>query len=331
MINQIKKGIKYVKTSLGNISNFGIEIVFFQIISKTLPRLLPVQLRFLINPIVMKNQNMIMNYLYKHYGYVKEKFLSAQNDPNISNIDKGKRIWLMWLQGENEAPKLVKTCINSIKEENKNAIVQVITKENVRNYIDVPDRLQRLFDDGKVSATHYSDYCRVALLSKYGGIWIDSTMFMTRSIPDDVFKHKFYSIRASNPRKEIMSVARYRWNTFFMGGLGGNDSIFEFTRLLLFEYWKSENASIDYLLIDYAMNMACEMIPDINKAVVDTPLNNTKILWLERKMNSKYESEKWEEIKKSSTYVFKLTYKNPHIQKRQGAETYYSKFITHDL
>lgn len=54
----------------------------------------------------------ILNYLEKEYSYVLEKY----NDYNVGTmyIDDAP-VWVCWLQGYEQAPVIVKKCIDSIK------------------------------------------------------------------------------------------------------------------------------------------------------------------------------------------------------------------------
>lgn len=45
----------------------------------------------------------------------------------------------MWWQGYNNAPNLVKACINSVKINNKNHNVIIITQENFKDYVMLPN------------------------------------------------------------------------------------------------------------------------------------------------------------------------------------------------
>ena len=50
-------------------------------------------------------------------------------------------------------------------------------------YVDIPDYILQKYRAGKMTRTHFSDILRLHLLSRYGGVWIDSTILMTEHLP----------------------------------------------------------------------------------------------------------------------------------------------------
>ena len=46
-------------------------------------------------------------------------------------------------------------------------------------------------DKGIITRTNYSDLLRLSLLAKHGGMWMDSTFFVTEPILDEYFKVAF--------------------------------------------------------------------------------------------------------------------------------------------
>ena len=94
------------------------------------------------------------------------------------NIPEDSPIWVMWYQGIDNAPPIVKSCIQSIIENRAEHTVHIISKYNLNKYIKLPSYLKQKFNKRKFGITHFSDIIRFALLSKYGGYWLDSTYFI---------------------------------------------------------------------------------------------------------------------------------------------------------
>ena len=100
-----------------------------------------------------------------------------------------KTIWMFWWQGEANMPELVRACINSVKQHAGEYNIQLITKDNVTEYLDIPV----LSKVGKsITLINFSDYIRLSLLKTYGGGWIDATIFLTQDIPTDIIATGFY-------------------------------------------------------------------------------------------------------------------------------------------
>ena len=132
--------------------------------------------------LVLNRLNRIFKYEYfEEESYFKPK---CQVPPET--------IWIMWWQGYNNAPNLVKACINSVKINNKNHNVIIITQENFKDYVMLPNFILKKFENGYISITHLSDIIRVLLLYNYGGLWIDSTVLNISSINRKVFDSTFF-------------------------------------------------------------------------------------------------------------------------------------------
>ena len=95
------------------------------------------------------------------------------------NCPKTKKVWVLWLQGEENAPEIVKACIASTKRAFKGYEYKVLDKSNIHDYIELPDYIEEKYKKGIITHAHYSDIVRVALLSQYGGVWVDATVYCT--------------------------------------------------------------------------------------------------------------------------------------------------------
>ena len=83
-----------------------------------------------------------------------------------------KVIWMLWLQGEENAPLLVKRCIESWRVKNPTWSVELLTEADVDSLWDTDE--ERLAA-GKMSKAALSDLVRMKLLLSRGGVWVDAT------------------------------------------------------------------------------------------------------------------------------------------------------------
>ena len=109
------------------------------------------------------------------------------------DLGNKKIIWQYWGQGfDNEAlPILVRICLDSVKkhcDSNQYILIQ-LNDNNIYDYIDIPQEVSRNLN--LYSRAFYSDFLRCALLSSYGGCWLDATVLLTGPIPN-VFWEKDY-------------------------------------------------------------------------------------------------------------------------------------------
>lgn len=85
-------------------------------------------------------------------------------------------VFIYWGQGVSEAPPLVRKCIESAKKVIPCTSLVLLDDANLDAWIDIPSVIR---EAKAKSYAAYSDYIRFALLSKYGGVWMDATCFVT--------------------------------------------------------------------------------------------------------------------------------------------------------
>lgn len=159
-----------------------------------------------------------------------------------------KIVWTLWWQGENNAPAIVKACIHSMKVNIPYAKVIVLDQNNVSKYIDIPEYILNDFRKGIITITHLSDIIRMRLLYSHGGLWLDSTVYVNKKVPEEIFDLNFFTIKNYDAKNKMFS--KNRWCGFLLGA-ESKSRFFELQCELLDLYWKNENSMIDYLLIDY--------------------------------------------------------------------------------
>ena len=119
--------------------------------------------------------------MYHSYNWLKKKYASKIPDmlPD-KDIHKGEDIiWICWLQGKENAPDIIKCCLNSVKENSRDFLVKIINESNLDSYVTLPDYIIRKWKQGIIPNALFSDLIRLELLIKYGGLWLDSTVLMT--------------------------------------------------------------------------------------------------------------------------------------------------------
>lgn len=203
---------------------------------------------------VLKNQY-VYDYL-KKYSYI----LNSKSEDGLIDSKSEFRIWQMWWQGEENAPEIVKKCLESVEKYYPNNRV-VITSKNLSEYLEIPPIILEKFEKGLIEYAHFSDFIRTALIYKYGGVWIDSTCFLTEPIPNEILEQEVFYFK--KPAWEEIKVAPDNYllkqiiakypndypihsgsNWFLVGKQ--NNVVFEKMYKILLEYWNNENFAIDY-------------------------------------------------------------------------------------
>ena len=176
---------------------------------------------FLYGVMVGQKHRMIL------YRRLKKKYLQRctkerpwEKLEKVNNIDT---VWVMWLQGINNAPEIVQRCIDSQKKYMPDKKFIIVTEDNVLDYVELPDYIVEKRNKGIITNAHFSDLVRNALLIKHGGYWIDSSVLFTDDelIKDiekyPLFMYSFYYF-GFNP--EIMEL-----NSWFIHSTTNNNML----------------------------------------------------------------------------------------------------------
>lgn len=97
-----------------------------------------------------------------------------------------KNIFLLWLQGWENAPWLQKKVLESWQINNPNWNIELIDQNNINNYVSDIDYIYDF--SKKITPQAKSDIIRLSLLKNYGGIWADSTLLCMQPLDHWVFE-----------------------------------------------------------------------------------------------------------------------------------------------
>lgn len=270
MINKVIKSLR----------SFGVYYTFIAIIASIFNKINP---NFRISHLFHHYKyKLISKYINKKYSYIIEH---ASNDTPKTFINDSKYIWICWWQGIDQAPDIVKVCIDSVKKRYSNKKIIIIDQKNYSNYIDIPKIIIEKVNKGIFSITFFSDILRFCLLEKYGGVWIDSTIFLNKKVNMDGYS--FFSVKHNLYSK--WHVCRGKWSGFFIGASKNNCGI-KLIRDILLAYAQNENALIAYLLVDAVIGIAYDNLSAFKKQVDAVPVNNSKIFVMQNELNDEFSS-----------------------------------------
>ena len=132
-------------------------------------------------PAVTERVDEILIERYRHIlDENKDRFSKA-------NPNSGKRrestvsriIWSAWLQGLDNAPEMVNVCLESHKKHLPGYEFRVLDMENYRQWVELPEWVEEKYARGMIPAALFSDVLRVAVLKRYGGVWMDASVLCT--------------------------------------------------------------------------------------------------------------------------------------------------------
>jgi len=282
---------------------FGFSIVFWDI-------LVSICFRFKIFYIEvgLKRNSAIMAWLSKNYDHLVLKYKNMYNGDTLEKaVAIPKCIWVCWWDGIDAMPPIVKACYNSVLKHADGFKVILITKENLNDFLSVPDYIIKKFNKKMISITHFTDIIRMSLLRNHGGFWVDATVLITGDIDFD--NTSFFTVCGHSVLGGFgeENISRRRWTGNCIAGSSGI-ILFDFMYEFFCDYWSSHKELIHYFLIDYAIAFAYNSIPEIKKLIDNVSPNNTKYMALSRHLQNEYTSQNFNEVTENTSF-HKLTWK----------------------
>lgn len=264
-----------------------------------------------------------------------DKFLAPlvaeyQNKPDEPMPMTGKiPVWCCWWQGVEQMPELVRMCHERLRQvlPKDRAELHIITLDNYREYVDLPEHIIDKFNRKIITMTTMSDVLRFALLERYGGYWLDATVFFTDDIPDAFFSGGFHCQRMASNRNEVdREACRGNWCGFSMAG-PKNSIVFRFMNEAFSRWWAHYDTIIDYVLIDYMLWTGFKSVPAIHDVIDAVPDNNEEIFEMYQVLNKPYSPELLERLTRHNV-MHKLTYKMDLIKETpEGEQTLYGYLL----
>lgn len=237
---------------------------------------------------VYKRNERLLQYLENHHRslidrYKEEPVHGAENEESVYN----KTIWTMWWQGLDQMPEIISNCMLS-KEKAFHGKLVILTKDNLHEFLEVPETLQKRLEEKKIKLAHFADIIRIMVLERYGGIWLDASIFCLTDVSDAVFKNPFFSIKSALDKRY---VSECRWTTFAIGG-SKNNILFRFLSDFFMEYLKTGKPFIDYFMFDCAIMMAYRNIPAVKQEIDCLEMTDGDSYWLTQHLQDPAEQYK---------------------------------------
>lgn len=159
-----------------------------------------------------------------------------------SSSDPHEYAFSIWLQGVESAPPVVRACLRSA-EMHSRLPLRVLDEKGVLSLVNLPDYILEKYRAGNISPAHFTDICRVALLCKFGGVWLDATDFLQRTLPQSLIDEDVFiylggdKVLGSYAFVQNCFIRARRGNPMMLAWLGA-----------MYAYWKEEDRTVDYFV-----------------------------------------------------------------------------------
>lgn len=269
-----------------------------------------------------------VDYLHNKRNRIIRKKIQEISDTKLVTTEPERPsdplpIWFFWMQGAENLPCIPRLCLNYAQKNANGHPVIVVSETNLSEYVQLPDHILQLYQQGRITPTNLSDIIRLGLLSKYGGLWIDATLFITRPLPADLFSLPFFSIK-HHPVGHFVSDGQ--WSSFCISAWRNHPLILNAFHILT-DYWAHEDIQIDYFFVDCAFDLLYHTDNASRLAIDAVPFTNENIYRLNCLLPLKYDEAQFTELTRD-TYLFKLSWKTyTEAELTRDPDSYYNHLL----
>lgn len=266
----------------------------------------------------LSTQLKIKQKLEKRYISKLREFDRIYDNAQIHELSN--KVWICWFQGIENAPELVQQCYQSVKDNMTDKEIILITSNNMNDYVQFPDYIMEKWRQGEITHTHMTDLLRLELLIRYGGMWLDATVYCSsKNIPHYYFDSDLFFYQCLKPGRDGHSTYISSW----LMSAKTNNKVLMATQYLCYEYWKKNNHMIDYFLLHNFLSIVLEYYPEAWKKIVPRDNSAPHILLL--RMFEQYDDQIYSTIIEKNCF-HKLSYKFTE-QQRNIDGTYYQRLF----
>lgn len=281
---------------------------------------------------IKKKTAWLDKYFNKNYSHILNKYKDCEV---CGTIVKNPKIWVFWGQGETHMPPLVKACYRQLTHYNKNVIL--ITNNNIKEYIELPEIIFEKVHNGKISWAHFSDIVRNTLLAKHGGLWIDATVWVSGEISfKDLLLLEVFSANSKVPVSKratrFWTSFEYNWSTWCMWSKDCNNKLYSFVSRMLTEIALKEIQWPDYVIQDYLIYYAARNIQGVKEMLEQSStVPCKKRNELATIMNDPFDKNIYNKLIEKD-FVFKLSFRaNWKNQTKEGKQTFYGRILENTI
>lgn len=267
------------------------------------------------------------NMFYNKYKNIAELYFKKNDE--MPKINEKSNIYFFWWQGINDnTPKEIIQNLNSVKKNCGKHKVVVITKDNVKDYVEISDNIYNNLNKGNMTITHFSDILRTKLLSTYGGIWSDASFYWKKPLPKYIYNLPLFTIK--HGLYSNWHPCKGNW-TVGMLASGKNCILYKYMYEMFEAYWKDYDYMCCYLFIDVYLSIAYENWKIIKDGFEGIPYNNKDVFFYYDNGTKKYEDAKYKEVM-SNTIIFRNHIKmKKSFETKKHEKTYYYQFYNEYL
>lgn len=273
----------------------------------------------LLNLVHFNRIGAIQGYVERTFGTLAQEY-AAQTKPAEATPYTNNTVWVFWAQGREKMPEIVKRCVAQIERMKGEYRVEVLSLDTFANYVDIPDYILQKLGGGEVTLTHFSDILRFALLEKYGGWWMDATIYPLRPLEA---RSSLYTIKTE---PDLHYVSEAKW-TGFLWYMSAGHPMARFGFAAMKKYWETHESLIEYLLIDHLIRLFYDTSDSFRREIDGNPSEcSIEGLYFMQSEEARktFNENRWREIC-AKTRFFKCSWKTPDLFDGENDQSYVMK------
>ena len=275
-------------------------------------------------PAVTERVDEILIERYRHIlDENKDRFSKANpNSGKPRESAVSRIIWSAWLQGLDNAPEMVNVCLESHQKHLPGYEFRVLDMENYRQWVELPEWVEEKYARGMIPAALFSDVLRVAVLKRYGGVWMDASVLCTG------FGNQQLQKQWTEVENSRFAVFRYyRKGDRYPSGLSNwfiaatpDNIVLTSVYDMLTAYWRDYDCTIDYYMMHLFISCALKAFPEMERGM--PKLNSRYSFFLGDALSRTYSQEAWQELV-DHVAIHKLNYRKAD-EARKNPQSYYN-------
>jgi hypothetical protein len=254
----------------------------------------------------------VTKYIRENYSYLCERYReqgTGNREQQRQTSNENGTIFSFW--NSNNLPPLIESCFESQRKNAGKHEHIVLTNKTIPNYCNIPGYIWDKYFSRKIPVQTFSDILRMSLLFEHGGLWLDSTIFVAKPIPDLIFSCDYWQHKFSQTMSPFLGKYGYGGMSAFASH--AKNIVPEFCRECFYTYWDKEEILIEYFFIAVFLLMGIDYIKEIKELYLAIPENNANILELKKKQDQPYNSTLWNKLVNDERDIgfFKMNWRNP--------------------
>lgn len=260
----------------------------------------------------------IITALQTRYKSLMEESLSKY-EADQTPRERSNIVWFCWLQGIESAPPIVKACYKALQENLDGKEIRVVDNQNRKELVQLPDYIESRHDKGQIPHAMFSDLLRLELLIKFGGSWIDATVFC--STPDyqrEYMDADLFFFQYARPEdKKYAGISNW-----FITACGNNPLLMTL-RDMLYAYWQDFDCVVEYFIFHRFFDMIAKDRPEVIAQMPYAYSPNAHVLL--RHWAEPFDQAKWDKVTTRASF-HKLAHQVEESVKRDLGN-YYNHII----